>query len=224
MHARHLIRLLIEHQALKFGQFKTKSGRLSPYFMNFGTIASGKGLNTLGSLYAECILRYFPQKELHLVGPAYKGISLSVAAAMSLSKDFQRSVNITYNRKESKTHGEGGHWIGAPFDTQEGVILIDDVLTGGTSMRQLVTQLRAQNVTIQGAVVGIDRCEKGLGQQSAAAEMRQDFGIQVHSIATIEDVLEWCREHSEAYGVHLDPSFYAHASQYCSQYGVQPNH
>lgn len=219
MRAQHLIRLLIEHQALKFGHYTTKSGRMSPYFMNFGAIATGSSLAELGSLYASCIANNFKGGHIHLIGPAYKGISLAVATAMQLEAFEGIKTHISYNRKEKKDHGEKGMWIGAPIQANSQVVLIDDILTGGTSMRELLNMLQEQNIRVTGAVVGIDRNEKGAGSQSARIEIEQEFKIKITSIANIDNVLDWCKSEQNSQKMGLDIEFYQQVESYRAKYG-----
>lgn len=187
--ASRFLELLLESEVLRFGSFKTKSGRMSPFFFNTGNIDSGFRLTKLADIYSEVILEKFGPKVDNLFGPAYKGIPLAAAVSQALARKLQRDVSFTYNRKEAKDHGEGGSFVGRQYLHQEQVLIIEDVLTGGTSLRETLTNLRAKQVQVIGALVGVDRQEKGLGELSARAEIEMEFKIPVTSILSIDQVV-----------------------------------
>lgn len=189
MAASRFLELLLESEVLRFGSFKTKSGRMSPFFFNTGNIDSGFRLTKLADIYSEVILEEFGPKVDNLFGPAYKGIPLAAAVSQALARKLQRDVSFTYNRKEAKDHGEGGSFVGRQYLHQEQVLIIEDVLTGGTSLRETLTNLRAKQVQVIGALVGVDRQEKGLGELSARAEIEMEFKIPVKSILRIDQVV-----------------------------------
>lgn len=188
---REFLQLAIAEQALKFGEFTLKSGRISPYFFNAGAFCSGAALAALGRFYAAAIERAGIQYDL-LFGPAYKGIPLASATAVALADGFGKNVPYCFNRKEAKAHGEGGALVGAPL--QGRVLIIDDVITAGTAIREVMGILNAGDADAAAVVVGLDRKEKGRGEQSAVQEVEAQFSIPVISIVTIDDIIAYLRE------------------------------
>ncbi|MCS6995619.1 MAG: orotate phosphoribosyltransferase [Casimicrobiaceae bacterium] len=170
---------------LRFGQFQTKSGRLSPYFFNSALFQTGAALARLGEFYAEALLRSGLEVDM-LFGPAYKGIPLVAALAIALAR-HGRDLPYAFNRKEAKTHGDGGVIVGAPLAGR--VLIVDDVITAGTSVRESVDLIRAHGATPAGVLIMIDRQERGSATLSAVEEVRQLYGIPVIAIATLDDVL-----------------------------------
>jgi orotate phosphoribosyltransferase len=182
--------LLMQRQALRFGDFTLKSGRKSPYFINTGCFHQGGDLSRLGAAYADAIQRRFGNEVAVVFGPAYKGIPLALAAAMAYEGLVQRPVGWTYDRKEAKDHGDGGLFVGAPLAAGTKVVVVDDVLTAGTALRETVAKLKPTGVTIVGAVVAVDRQEKG--QQSgrtAIEEIASELAITVAPIITISEAV-----------------------------------
>ena len=197
---------------LRFGEFVTKAGRLSPYFFNAGLFDDGGSMVKLSDFYAQAILNSGVQFDM-LFGPAYKGISLATGASMALAQRG-RSVPFAFNRKEAKDHGEGGKLIGAPL--QGRVLIIDDVISAGTSVRESVELIRHQGATPAGVVIALDRQEKGQGELSAIQEVEQSFGIPVVSIINLnhiihylenqggqQDMVEKIKAYRATYGVEL---------------------
>ncbi len=185
-HQRRFLELALALDVLRFGEFRLKSGRISPYFFNAGRFDSGLALSGLGEAYASAALADAPPFDM-LFGPAYKGIPLAVATAIALAREHGRDVPVAYNRKEAKHHGEAGVLIGAPLAGQ--VLIIDDVITAGTSVRESIALIRAAGATPCGVLIALDRCERGSGDRSAADEVRAEFGIPVVAIATIVELL-----------------------------------
>lgn len=219
MKKRDFYELLIAANALAFGNYKTKSGRDSPYFFNFGNICSGKNLGILADIYAERLLECFANNISHLYGPAYKGIPLCVLVAERLYKLAQLDVKVTYNRKELKDHGEGGRFIGAPLGPDSKVIIIEDVLTRGTSIRESVKSIELQGASICGAFVGVDRSERGIGKYSAGKELSLEFGFPIHAIANIQEVVEYfCHENAL-----IDESKQKYIEAYWERYAAPPS-
>ncbi len=179
------IEFAVGQNVLRFGEFKTKAGRLSPYFFNAGLFNDGASLNRLAQFYAKAILASGLSVDV-LFGPAYKGIPLVAATAMALA---QQGCNLpyAYNRKEAKDHGEGGTLVGAPLAGR--VLIVDDVISAGTSVRESVEMIRAAGATPCGVVIALDRMERGTGALSAVQEVEQDYGIPVVAVATLEDLL-----------------------------------
>jgi len=179
------LQFLARCEALKFGSFVTKSGRVSPYFVNMGEICDGEGISLLSSCYAQIFQKYFADKADNLFGPAYKGIPLCAATAAALHKEYGINVSFTYNRKEAKDHGEGGILVGDTYKEKRRIVIIEDVITAGTSIEETMRIMSAiPNAEIVGLIVAIDRKEK-LGGSN---------GIETHSIATIEDILKFAPE------------------------------
>lgn len=185
-HQRRFLELAIACEVLRFGEFTLKSGRISPYFFNAGRFDRGRALDGLGQAYAAAAVRDAPPFDM-LFGPAYKGIPLAVATAVALARDHARDVPVAYNRKEAKTHGEAGTLIGAPLHGR--VLIVDDVITAGTSVRESVTLIRAAGAEACGVLIALDRRERGDGPLSAADAVRAEYGIPVVAIASIDDLL-----------------------------------
>lgn len=180
------IAFCIEKQVLKFGEFKTKAGRLSPYFFNAGLFNDGDSLLKLGEFYANSIEKSDIEFDM-LFGPAYKGIPLAASIAIAFAKRG-RNIPYAYNRKEAKDHGEGGTVVGAPLKGK--VLIIDDVISAGTSVRESVEMITANGATPCGVSIALDRQEKGLTEQSAVQEVMQINNIPVLSIAKLTDLLK----------------------------------
>lgn len=200
----------IDHGVLRFGEFTTKAGRTSPYFFNAGLFSDGAALRTLCGFYADAVLAAEVTPDV-IFGPAYKGIVLAAGLAMALA---ERGHNLPYcyNRKEAKDHGEGGSLVGAPL--QGRVLVIDDVISAGTSVRESVALMRAAGATPYAVVTALDRMERGQGRLSAVDEVRQAHGLQVFSIATLDDLLTYLRATPNLQG-HV-----AAIEAYRAQYGV----
>ena len=179
------IEFAVGHQVLRFGEFKTKAGRLSPYFFNAGLFNDGEALRKLGQFYAKAILAAAPPFDM-LFGPAYKGIPLVSGVGIALA-ELGRNLPFCFNRKEIKDHGEGGMTIGAPLRGQ--VLIVDDVISAGTSVRESVQMIRAAGAKPCGVAIALDRMERGSGPQSATQEVTSQFGIPVISIATLDDLI-----------------------------------
>ncbi|QBR84051.1 orotate phosphoribosyltransferase [Legionella israelensis] len=182
------IRLALNYQVLKFGEFTLKSGRVSPYFFNAGLFYHGEALHKLGKFYANVLLENHVKFD-HLFGPAYKGLPLATATSIALA-EFGKPSTVTFNRKEMKTHGEGGQLIGSPLHGR--TIIIDDVITAGTAFREAQSLINANGGKLTGVVIALDRCERGISNESAIAEIKQQ-GIEVYSIITLFDLIEYLR-------------------------------
>ncbi|SFF51797.1 orotate phosphoribosyltransferase [Fontimonas thermophila] len=184
------IELALAHEVLKFGEFTLKSGRVSPYFFNLGKIASGAALRRLGQAYAEALIDAGIEYDM-LFGPAYKGIPLVTAVALALADPAFGGQDrpYAYNRKEAKDHGEGGVLVGAP--PRGRVVIVDDVLTAGTALREAVALLRAAGAQPVAALIALDRQEKGPSGRSAVQEMEQDSGIRIIPLVTARTLLEY---------------------------------
>jgi orotate phosphoribosyltransferase len=185
------LRLALQNGVLKFGEFKLKSGRISPYFFNLGLISSGAGLRALGRAYADALRQSGVAFDM-LFGPAYKGIPLVAAVAVALADPATGSgtdVPYAYNRKEAKDHGEGGTLVGAP--PRGRVVIVDDVLTAGTALREAAALLRGAGATPVAALIALDRQETAPGGASAVAEIEREQGLRVVPLVTVRDMLEF---------------------------------
>ncbi len=209
---REFIELTLTRDVLRFGDFTLKSGRSSPYFFNMGRIDSGAALAGLGRSYAAAATRSGVPFDM-LFGPAYKGIALAAATAIALADTQGRDVPWAYNRKEAKDHGEGGHLVGAPLTGR--VLIVDDVMTAGTAVRESLELIRAQGAEPAGVLIALDRQERGQGELSAAQEVAAQFGIPVIAIATLADVLTYAGERPELATEHQ------RLLAYRERYGVQ---
>lgn len=187
------IRFAVKQKVLCFGEFQTKAGRLSPYFFNAGLFNDGASLRSLSQYYAQAILTSGVQFDM-LFGPAYKGIALAAGTAIALAEQG-RNVPYGYNRKESKGHGEGGTTVGAKL--QGRVLIIDDVISAGTSVREAIELIRSAGADPCGVVVALDRMERGQGDLSAVQEVQQNFKIPVVPIATLNDLLGYLQDEGE---------------------------
>ena len=187
---RAFVELLVRREALKFGDFTLKSGRKSPYFINTGCFNQGGDLARLGAAYADAVRRAFGDGVTVIFGPAYKGIPLALATAAEYERLVGRSVGWTYDRKEVKDHGDGGLFVGAALGPGVRVVIVDDVLTAGTALRESLAKLRPSGAEIAGAVVAVDRQERGKGALTAIEEIRQELGITVAPIITITEAAD----------------------------------
>jgi orotate phosphoribosyltransferase len=186
---------MLETGALKFGEFTLKSGRVSPYFFNAGLFNQGKHLSQLGQFYAQAIETSGIQFDV-LFGPAYKGIPLVTATAIALNDSFNRNVPYSFNRKEAKDHGEGGNIVGHPLEGD--ILIIDDVITAGTAIREAQDIIAATGATTKGVIVALDRQEKGKGELSAIQEVEQNFGIFVASIINLSHLITYLKGQNDA--------------------------
>lgn len=210
---RHFIEFAIAERVLSFGSFTLKSGRVSPYFFNAGRFQSGKALATLGRSYAESIERSAPEFDL-LFGPAYKGIPLAAATAVALSDHFDRDVAYAFNRKEAKDHGEGGSIVGAAL--QGRVLIIDDVITAGTAIRESIELIRAHGATPAGVVVALDRQERAGDENSSSAiqAVEAEFGIPVIPIIGLDSILDFLETESNTDLDQYAPDIRAYRERY----------
>ncbi len=191
---REFIRFAIERGVLRFGDFTLKSGRTSPYFFNAGLFNTGSALAQLGRFYAAAVAESGIEFDV-IFGPAYKGIPLAAATAMSLAEHHQRDLPWCFNRKEAKDHGEGGTLVGAPLAGR--VLIVDDVITAGTAIREVMQIIHAQEARAAGVLIALNRQERGQGQLSAIQEVEQDYGVPVISIVSLAQVLEFIAEDAE---------------------------
>ena len=196
---KEFIEFMMSADVLRFGEFTTKSGRLSPYFVNTGNYRTGAQIATLGKFYAQCIMDNCGDNFDAMFGPAYKGIPLVTAAAASLSRDFNVDKPYFFNRKEAKDHGEGGSLVGYKLQDGDRIIIIEDVITAGTAVRETVPVLQAAaKVSIPDMFISVNRCEVGQhAGKTAVMEVKEEFGINVHAIITVADIHEYLKEKPE---------------------------
>ncbi len=204
------IAFAIKKEVLRFGEFKTKAGRLSPYFFNAGLFNDGESLMKLGEFYAAAILKSGVQFDM-LFGPAYKGITLAASIAIALARQGH-NLPYAYNRKEAKDHGEGGTIVGAPLKGR--VLIVDDVISAGTSVRESVQMIKAAGATPAGVAIAIDRQERGLGELSAVQEVERDNAMPVIKIASLADLITYLNDAPEL------ASYKVAVEQYRETYGV----
>ena len=211
---------LLESQALKFGEFTLKSGRKSPYFINAGAFNDGRKIARLGAFYAEKIVEEIEAgnlpKDIDTVfGPAYKGIPLGVSTAIALTSAHGMEVGYTFDRKEKKDHGDGGWMVGTPLTDGMKVLLVDDVMTAGTAVRETMPVLTgAAKVEVPHMFISVNRCEVGkVPGKTAIMEVNEEFGIKVHAIVTVEDIHEYLKQ-SEKYN-NILPAMEDYMAKYC---------
>ncbi|ROQ21969.1 orotate phosphoribosyltransferase [Gallaecimonas pentaromativorans] len=205
------IEFAIERQVLRFGSFTLKSGRQSPYFFNAGLFNTGRDLAKLGRFYADALVDSGIEFDL-LFGPAYKGIPIATTTAVALNDHHDRDYPYCFNRKEKKDHGEGGSLVGSPLKGR--VMLVDDVITAGTAIRESMDIIQAEGAELAGVLIALDRQEKGKGELSAIQEVERDFGCAVVSIITLADLISYLEQKPE-----LAESLQA-VRNYRQQYGV----
>ena len=209
------IQFMVENEVLLFGDFTLKSGRKAPYFINAGKYRTGTQIAALGEYYAECFLAHNVDAKT-LIGPAYKGIPLAVATAIALAKNHGVDVGFCFDRKEVKDHGEGGMFVGQKLEAGDKVAIIEDVMTSGKALREVLPKIRQEaDVTVSAMIISVDRQEKGTGEKSAVQEAYDEFGVRVYSIVTVEDIIEAIET-----GVIEGKEHLAAMRAYRAQYGV----
>lgn len=208
---RQFIEFALNKGVLKFGEFTLKSGRKSPYFFNAGLFNSGRDLALLGRFYAQALVEGGVDFDL-LFGPAYKGIPIATTTAVALADHHERDVPYCFNRKEAKDHGEGGLLVGSPL--QGKVMLVDDVITAGTAIRESMDIISAHNATLAGVLISLDRQERGRGEISAIQEVERDYKCKVTAIITLTELVAYLEEKSEMAG------YLAKVRAYRKAYGI----
>lgn len=211
---KNFIRFMVENGVLCFGDFTLKSGRKAPYFINAGKYRTGAQIARLGEYYAECYLAHGVCADT-LVGPAYKGIPLAVTTAVALAA---RGVNLgfCFDRKEVKDHGEGGMFVGQPLKSGDKVCLIEDVMTSGKALREILPKIAQEaDVKVESMIISVDRQEKGTGEKSAVQEAYDEYGVKVYSIVTVSDVIEAIEE-----GIIGGQEYLAAMKEYRARYGA----
>lgn len=219
---KEFIEFMIDCDVLKFGDFVTKSGRQTPFFVNTGFYRSGTQLRRLGHYYAQAIQQAFGLDFDVLFGPAYKGIPLSVATTMAISETYGRDIKYCSNRKEVKDHGDTGILLGSPLSDGDRVVIIEDVTTAGTSIAETLPIITAQAETVPlGLVVSVDRLERGQGEQSALTEIAEKYGLQTTAIVTMKEVVDHLYNVPYRGRVIIDDGLKAKITRYYEQYGVK---
>lgn len=208
---REFIDFALERNVLRFGEFTLKSGRKSPYFFNAGLFNSGRDLARLGQYYAQALQASGVPYDL-LFGPAYKGIPIATTTAVALADKHNIDKPYCFNRKEAKTHGEGGNLVGSPLAGK--VMLVDDVITAGTAIRESMQLIAANNANLAGVLIALDRQEKGQGELSAIQEVERDFNTQVIAIISLTDLIQYLQDKPDM-ATHL-----ANIQQYRADYGI----
>ena len=216
------IEFMARSGVLTFGEFKTKSGRLSPYFVNTGNYKTGAQMAKLGEYYAACYMDKITQDIDLLYGPAYKGIPLVVAAATSLYNQHGVDIPFCFNRKEAKTHGEGGVMIGQAPQPGNRLVIIEDVITAGTALRETMDILKETtgDVTIDSLIIQVDRMERATGELSALQEAKANYGINVHAIVSVQDILAHLYNREIDGKILIDDNMKAKIENYLKEYGV----
>ena len=215
-----VVDFLIQSKVLKFGEFTLKSGRKAPYFINAGGFDDGDKITKLSSFYAQKIVDLGLDNVDSIFGPAYKGIPLCVSTAMSLASHFKKNIGFTFNRKEAKTHGDGGEFVGKTLTKGMRIVLVEDVVTAGSTLNEVVPVLREKvGVEIAGVIILVDRAEKGSGECSAVEEAQVKHGITIHSLVSIHDIISYLSGANSS-GFHIDAELKSRIDSYRAEFGA----
>ena len=218
---KRFIELLAESGAVQFGDFTAKSGRKTPYFINTGKLTYGDQLDLVGKMYAQTYVENIGKESLLLFGPAYKGITLVAVTAAALYSRYGVRVPVCFNRKEKKDHGEGGAIVGEIPGKDDRIVIVEDVITAGTAIRESLELLKILDLgRVESIIIAVDRMEKGRGEQSALAELEQEFGVKVYPIVTIREVVSYLHNREIGGRVYIDDALYARVLEYQKIYGV----
>ena len=218
---KEFIEFMVRSGVLTFGDFTTKSGRKTPFFINTGNYDNGAQMEKLGEYYAKAIQNELGDEFDGLYGPAYKGIPLCITTSVALNRLFDKNVYFTFNRKEAKDHGEGGTLIGHKLKNKERVVIVEDVITAGTAIRESLPVIQAAaDVDITAIVVSVDRMEKGTGELSAIAQVQEDFGIKTFAIVTIAEVVDYLHNREIDGKVVVDDHMKGMIEAYREKYGA----
>lgn len=216
------VKFMVRSGVLLFGDFTTKSGRKTPYFVNTGNYKTGAQAAKLGEYYARNIQEHVEGKIDALFGPAYKGIPLAVAAGISMNNLFDRDINYCFNRKEVKDHGEGGAMVGYKLQDGDRVLIVEDVITAGTAIRETLPILKAAaNIEIAGMVISVDRMERGKGEKTAIQEVYEEFGIVTYPIVTVKEIIEILHNNPVDGKVYIDDEMKTRMEAYMEQYCIK---
>ncbi|MFV0517459.1 MAG: orotate phosphoribosyltransferase [Aminipila sp.] len=224
---KEFIEFMVRAGVLTFGDFTTKSGRKTPYFVNTGNYKTGAQADKLGYFYASCINENIKAGKISndivaLFGPAYKGIPISVATAISMSRDFDKDINYCFNRKEEKDHGEGGKMVGYKLQDGDNILMVEDVITAGTAVRETLPQLMAAaKVNISGLIISVDRMERGQGEKTAIQEIEEEFGIKTYPLVTVREIID-AMHNTEVDGkIVIDDEMKKRMEDYLQEYCVK---
>lgn len=219
---KEFIEFMVDCNVLKFGDFVTKSGRKTPFFINTGFYRTGAQLRKLGEYYAKAISTTFGTDFDILFGPAYKGIPLSVAASMAMSEQYDVDIKYCSNRKEKKDHGDKGMLLGSPIADGDRIVIIEDVTTAGTSIGETLPIIKEQaDASVLGLVVSVDRMERGNGEKSALQEIKETYGFETTAIVTMADVVEYLHNKPYKGNIIIDDTLKAAIDAYYDIYGVK---
>jgi orotate phosphoribosyltransferase len=218
---KEFIEFMVRSGVLTFGDFVTKSGRRTPYFVNTGNYKTGAQISRLGDYYAECIHSNLPGQTDLLFGPAYKGIPLAVAAASSLYRLYGEDAGYCFNRKEAKDHGEGGILVGRRPEPGDNIVIVEDVITAGTSVRETLGILAAAGAKPSYLIVSVDRMERGAGERTPIAEIYDEFGIKTFPIVTVREIIDTLSGRAVDGKVVIDDTVRAAMENYLEQYCVK---
>lgn len=211
------IKFMLESEVLRFGEFTTKSGRLSPYFINTGLYKTGKQISTLGKYYASVVKEVVGDNFDAMFGPAYKGIPLAAACAYSLYSEYGYDKNYFFNRKEQKDHGEGGSLIGYKPKDGDNIIIIEDVITAGTAVRETMPVLKScADVNVKDMFISVNRMEVGNAGKTATDEIYEEFGIKVHSIVSVVDIYNYLKEQNTKESLEMCEKMQSYMDKYCN--------
>lgn len=215
------VKFLVDSGALKFGDFVTKSGRNTPYFINTGEFRTGASLSKLAEFYAAAFVEHFDGKAENLYGPAYKGIPLCAATAMKLSDVYSKNLTFTYNRKEVKDHGEGGSLVGYKYTQKTNIVIIEDVITAGTSVNETLQILKTiENANVIGLLISVDRKEKLENGKSALQTVQDEYGIEAHSIVNINDIIAFLENEENRKAINAPEGILEKVYAYRKQWGA----
>lgn len=216
------IDFMVESNVLRFGDFVTKSGRNTPFFINTGNYMKGHELKKLGEFYAKAIKEYFGENYNVLFGPAYKGIPLSVVTSIALYDKYNIDVSYSTNRKEIKDHGDKGIFLGYGPKDGDKVLIVEDVTTAGTSIYETMPLLKSQgDVDVVGLIISVDRMERGRGEKSALVELREKFGLDTYGIVTMEEVVSYLHNKEINGEILLDDNIKKNIDDYYKEYGAK---
>ena len=218
----NFVHFLVEAGALKFGDFVTKSGRNTPYFINTGEFRTGATLSRLAEFYAAAFMEHFDGKAQNLYGPAYKGIPLCAATAMKLSDVYARNLTFTYNRKEVKDHGEGGSLVGYKYAEKTNIVIIEDVITAGTSVNETMQALsQIENANVVGLLISVDRRERLESGKSALQDVQDHYGLEARSIVSIDDIIKFLEAEENRKAINAPEGILERVYAYREQWGVK---
>jgi orotate phosphoribosyltransferase len=212
---------MAQAHVLTFGDFTTKSGRKTPYFINTGKYGNGAQIAKLGGFYADCILENIgkPTDNMVLFGPAYKGIPLAVTTAIALT-GHGTNVRYCFNRKEEKDHGEGGSLVGHPLSEGDRVLIVEDVITAGTAVREILPIIQNAGAVAEGLIISVDRMERGTGLKTAVQEIENEFGIRTFPIVTVRDILDCLYNRPVDGQIFIDSTLKARMESYMGEYCI----